>query len=206
MKKTNYSPEDFLLSNESLNPGLSVAYILADKANALLPAIKEAWTAELRESIPGEEEMSNYNIKHPFADALVQGTANSPAAPLPQALEHPEVTRLRAENLVLTNQVASLQAENSCYKNTHAKQIAKIAELEKRPSFESNFNQANTWVKLLEKYIVSQKLELDQKASLLRETREGISSALLLDEQLAEAWDGLWKLCERIDAALGEGK
>lgn len=46
--------------------------------------------------------------------------------------------------------------------------------------------------------------ERSELTTLLRETREGISSALLLDEQLAKAWDDLWKLCERIDAALGE--
>lgn len=31
-----FRAEDFLLANESLNPGLSVAYILSDKANIIL--------------------------------------------------------------------------------------------------------------------------------------------------------------------------
>lgn len=31
-----FTAEDFLLAHESLNPGLSVAYILSDKANIIL--------------------------------------------------------------------------------------------------------------------------------------------------------------------------
>lgn len=31
-----FKPEDFLLGNESLNPGLSVAYFLCDNANRIL--------------------------------------------------------------------------------------------------------------------------------------------------------------------------
>lgn len=54
-----FRPEDFLLRNESLNPGLSVAYILCDNANRILreklsmAPLKQgnvefdAWTEEL---------------------------------------------------------------------------------------------------------------------------------------------------------------
>lgn len=41
--KTNYSPEDF----PELVQIHDMAQLAADQANALLPAIKEAWTAEL---------------------------------------------------------------------------------------------------------------------------------------------------------------
>lgn len=34
--KFRFTAKDFLLENISLNPGLSVAYVLAEKANALL--------------------------------------------------------------------------------------------------------------------------------------------------------------------------